>query len=54
MRQRTTPVRIYDAFMFNSELDMLEVGCAALCSHVLRCMGMVCNSGHVTACLCAM
>ena len=25
MPQRASPVRIYDAFMFNSELDMLEV-----------------------------
>ena len=25
MQQRDRPVRIYDAFMFNSELDMLEV-----------------------------
>lgn len=28
MRERQKPVRIYDAFMFNSELDMLEVRAA--------------------------
>ena len=32
MQQRIRPVKIYDAFMFNSELDMLEVrGPLTLC-----------------------
>ena len=30
MRKRQKPVKIYDAFMFNSELDMLEVHAALL------------------------